>query len=384
MSEQERVASASHALESSLEKVASPSERAKIIVAEMTPHIQVDGSLDWIFETADLVERYDVPMEYVRGIIADLTWYARDVGQRLPSEDDWRSAADQSDPNAARRALVYVHGQRLRFDFKFEELDNRCSVWLPDYREDGFVAGLAAFAALGMRSDRGIPLLDRALSLPDADMHCRYVCLHAMWFGTNLERQAERMIQLSDEMIGRGEDWYNLYFWRCYALRRLGRLDEAMDSIDRAIALLPVGMNMIHQDYVREREMVKTTQLLNEQISAIAQDIKDQLRSESEEYLDDVKDDLMEYSRSAQRIVSESLVSLVEVLGVFVALAGFLLGSGTLVFRSGGFWQHLGAIAILLVGSLAFFVILRSVVRISPEKKVNRMVTRWLSARANG
>ncbi|GAA2103957.1 tetratricopeptide repeat protein [Actinomadura alba] len=338
--------------------------RVALIETAISPLIQAGGSLDWIFELAEIVARAEVPLEVVRRLVANLAWQARDTGQRVPTSDDRRRCSAHPHPTTALRVLTYVHVARLRYDFKFEQLGVRCAEGLQDFRDDAYIAILAALAALGRRSDRGRPLLDRAVDLPDFDSACRTACLHALWFGLDLPDQAERIMALSDEMIGRGEDGYNLYYWRSFALRRLGRLDEALQSVDRAIALLPVGMNLVHQDYVREREMIKTTQLLDEQVQRASDEISARLRAESESYLDDVKKDLSRYSESAQKIVSESLVNVVEVLGVFVALAGFLLGSGVMVFKSGGFWQHLGSIALLLAGTLLFFVVLRSVVKV--------------------
>jgi hypothetical protein len=368
----------SMSLNQALDREVSHSGRVKLVEEEIAPLIEVDGPLDWIFQVADIGARHQLPLEVIRELTSNLGWYARDIGQRMPSSAEWWKCADQPDPTMARRVLIYAHGWRLTFDFKFKELSDQCMTWLPDHKDDGLVAALAAFAALGTRSDRGEPLIERALSAQDIDGQCRYLCLHALWFGTNLNDQAERMIQLCDDMIGRGEDGYNLYFWRSFALRRLGRLNDALDSVDQAIALLPVGMNLVHQDYVREREMIKTSQLLNDQISEITENISARLRAESQEHFEQAKAELAGYSRSAQRIVSESLVSLVEVLGVFVALAGFLIGSGTLVFKSGGFWQHLGGIALLLAGSVAFFLVLRGIVRVAPDRQTSRFFRRWI------
>jgi tetratricopeptide (TPR) repeat protein len=351
-------------IDEALSREASFLGRVALLEAELSPTIRADGALEWVFELAGIAARAELPVEVVRRTASNLSWRSRDVGERVPTQEDRRRCADHPDPAAALRTLTYVHGARLRFDFKFDELDERCAQWLQDFRDDAYIAAFAALAALGRRSDRGRPLLDRAMSLPDVDSACRTACLHALWFAIDLDDQAQRLMALSDEMIGRGEDGYNLYFWRSFALRRLGRLDEALHSVDRAIALLPVGMNLVHQDYVRERELIKTSQLLDEQVKRASDEISARLRAESEAYLDEVKQDLSRYSASAQKIVSESLVNVVEVLGVFVALAGFLLGSGVLVFKSGGFWQHSGSIALLLAGTLLFFIVLRLVVRV--------------------
>jgi hypothetical protein len=78
--------------------------------------------------------------------------------------------------------------------------------------------------------------------------------------------------------------------------------------------------------------------------------------------LESAKVELMKKQEDAQKVVSDSLLKIVEILGLFIALAGFLAGSGVIVFRAIGFWQHFASMAILLVGSTTFFVLLRLVV----------------------
>jgi tetratricopeptide (TPR) repeat protein len=359
-------------IEQALRRETTVSGQIAILEAELGPRIRGDGPLDWIFLLAEIAARAELPLEVIRLTASALAWRARDAGQRIPAENDHLSCADHPYPETARRVVAYAHGARLRFDFKFDELDEWCTRWLQDLRDDAYLVSFAAFAALGLRSERGRPLIERALRLPDVDSGCRSACLHALWFAIDLADQAERIMALSEEMIGRGEESGNLYFWRCFALRRLGRLDEALASVDRAMALLPAGMNQVHQDYVRERELIKTTQLLEEQMKRAADEISARLRAESEAYADEVRRDLARYSESGQKIVSESLVKVVEVLGVFVAFAGFLLGSGVLLVRPGAFWQHAGGIALLLTGTLLFFVVLRAVVRADPAARPRR------------
>ena len=81
-----------------------------------------------------------------------------------------------------------------------------------------------------------------------------------------------------------------------------------------------------------------------------------------------MKEDLDRQATTARRIVSESLISLIETLGLFVTLAGLLIGSGTIVFRSQNFAHQIIAIALMLVGSLVFFLLPRSVVRLDGSR----------------
>jgi tetratricopeptide (TPR) repeat protein len=349
----------------------SPNQQIELVKQVVAPLMTPD-SMDWVFVLADLTDRNGLSLDVIRRCAANLAWSARELGQRVPDEDDWRRCDRSPSPAAARRLLTYVHGYRLRYDFKFDQLAGATRSWLAELPDDALVRSLAAFAALGQRSERAEPLLSRVTVAPDYDRSCRWVCLHGLWFGQHLPDQADRILALSDEMIGRGDDDSNLYYWRALALRRLGRLDEALASVDLAISLLPVGLNPVHQDYVRERELISTTRLLNQQVDSLIDQIRGRLREEFEEHLAQVKADLERQSSTARRIVSESLLGLVEVLALFVTLAGFLVGSGAVVLQADGFWQNLAGIALLLVGAVSFFVLLRTVVRFEPDRAGHR------------
>jgi hypothetical protein len=337
-------------------------EQISLVTQELSARLSPD-SVAWVYALAQIADRNALDLLVLRRSASDLAWAARDLGQRMPDDADWRHCADVANPDATRRTMAYVHGCRLRLDFRFNQLADASRRWLAELPDDAFIQSLAAFAALGQRSDRAEPILSRVSTLPDLDATCRAVCLHGLWFGTHLPDQAERMLALSDEMIGHGEDGANLYYWRAFALRRLGRFGDAQANVDRAIALLPVGMNAIHQDYVRERELITTTRLVHEQVATLTDQLSLQLREQFQQHRQGMRDEVERHTSTARRIVSESLLGIVEVLALFVTLAGFLIGSGVLVFQAGGFGQSFAAIALLLFGAISFFVLLRTVVR---------------------
>lgn len=166
-----------------------------------------------------------------------------------------------------------------------------------------------------------------------------------------------------------GEIQANVYFWRAYAFRRMERFDEAMESIDRAVELLSPGNNAIHQDYVRERALITTSKLLLAQVATRARDVSDELREEMSEQLAAAKAELRKQQEDAQRVVSDSLLKIIEILGLFIALAGFLVGSGIVAFRAAGFWQNFASMALVLVGSVLFFGLLRLTIRYRPRRR---------------
>lgn len=360
-------------------------------LAESTPPTQIElikkelrrqfttESMDWVFQLADVVGRNDLGLHVLRRCAANLAWDTRDIGQRLPNDEDWRRVAETANPAATARTLAYVHGNRLRYDTRFEQLAIVTHEWLASHPDDSLIHSLAAFAALGQRSDRALPLLARASALPDYDFSCRAVCLQGLWFGSHLPDQAGRILALSDEMIGRGEDDPNLYYWRAFALRREGRFDEALTSVDRAISLLPVGMNAVHQDYFRERELIKTTTVLNQQVVTMTDKLLGELREQFQQHQTMMRQEVERQTSTARRLVTDSLLGIVEVLALFVTLAGFLIGSGALVLRADGFSENLSAIGLLAAGAIGFFVLLRLVVRLDRGHPHERLTSRWLA-----
>jgi hypothetical protein len=73
---------------------------------------------------------------------------------------------------------------------------------------------------------------------------------------------------------------------------------------------------------------------------------------------------LTEQVSVAQELVSEGLLKMVEVLGLFVTLLGFLIGSGTVIIKAKTFPERAIAMSVVVVGALAFFGLLRLVMHI--------------------
>jgi hypothetical protein len=339
------------------------SQRGAAIVEALHDRVVESGDdLDWIQEVARISSTACLPVTELRRITDELAWLARGVGQRLPADPDYQRC-DEANSHLGFRTMAYVHGQRLRADFRFLTLYEASRVWLRRLPDDGMIRALAAFGALGGRRDGASRVLDRAISSPDSDRHCRLVCLHGLWFATHLSDQSERMLELSDEIIGRSEDGHSVHYWRASALRRLGRLDEALTSVDHAIEALPVGFTEWHQDYVRERELVTSTQFLTDHIQRESTIITERLRGDLDARVKDLQSEIERQSSQARDLVSSSLVNLIEVLGLFVAIAGFLIASGLVVWSTDDLWQSLAATALLLGGALSFFVLLRFTVR---------------------
>ncbi len=94
------------------------------------------------------------------------------------------------------------------------------------------------------------------LELDDLDTRARHVCLAGLWSAYTLPEQATRLLDLANTMIGAGEADGTVYFRRAKAYRMLGMFPAALDDIDHAFSMLPPGDNEIHQDSLRERQLI--------------------------------------------------------------------------------------------------------------------------------
>lgn len=349
-------------------------ERPAVLVDHLALRASSDG-LDWIADLARGADHYGLSVPEIRRAATDLAWMARVAEQRYPGELEWGAARGLGGSRTQRLVLAYVHGQRLRFDYRFREILARCNEWLTEFHDDALILSFAAFGGLGSRALNGLDLYTRAVQAPDADSKSRQVALTAIWFADHLEEQADTLLRLSDQMMARGEDNENIHYRRAAALRRLGRYDEALTEIDLAIDLFGVGNMLVHEQYAQERRTIihtrdmrrqaaETAAQLGDEIAARVDERIDQASAALEEKVDEASRHLTERVSVAQELVSEGLLKMVEVLGLFVTLLGFLIGSGTVIIKAKTFPERAIAMSVVVVGALAFFGLLRLVMHI--------------------
>ncbi|GLY74379.1 hypothetical protein [Actinoallomurus iriomotensis] len=349
-------------------------ERAAVLVDRLASRTSSDG-LDWIAELARYVERYGLDVPEIRRAATDLAWMARVGEQRYPGDLEWGAARGVTGSRTQRLVLAYVHGQRLRFDYRFREILARCNEWLTEFHDDALIRSFAAFGGLGSRALNGLDLYDRAVQAPDADRKSRQVALTAIWFADHLDEQPDMLLRLSDEMMARGDDDANIHYRRAAALRRLGRYDEALTEIDLAIDRFGVGNMLVHEQYAQERRTIIHTRdmrrgaaeeaaRLGDEMAARVDERIDQASAALEEKIDEASQRLAQRVSFAQELVSEGLLKMVEVLGLFVTLLGFLIGSGAVLVKSKTFSERAVAMTVVVVGALVFFGLLRLVTHV--------------------
>jgi tetratricopeptide (TPR) repeat protein len=207
----------------------------------------------WLAECARIAHTYALTIPEIRDIVSDLAWFSRVAGEPFP--DEHMSPPHGLDANMYRLVEVYALGQRLRFDFLFRKLHDRCRAWLDEF-DDALILSFAAMASLALRYPDGVDLYAKAVSASDADKRSRHAALMGMWIGQHVEDQAELMLRLCAQMISEGQDDSTLYFRRSRAFARQRKYEAALDDIYRAMEMLGPDQNDIHQDYVRELQII--------------------------------------------------------------------------------------------------------------------------------
>jgi hypothetical protein len=327
------------------------------IVAQLTPRVMpgngIDQTLAWLAELADAEARTSIPLVTIRQAISSLGWADRSVGNATFSTAVYAAAIPADAPHRERLVLfaAYLVSQRLRFDFRFEALRAESLGWV-EFGPDAQLATMVIFAKMGLHLQSAVDDLAMLRANFTLDEVCRDILLHALWFGAHLPEQAEQILALSDDILAHGDASANVYFRRAYAFRRKGNLDQAAIEIHRAIELLAPGNNDVHQDYVRELEFINTTALFREQV-----------RTSVDEQLAGALESLDSRARAAEELVSGSMVNMVEVLGLFVALIGFLGAGAVTLLNQMNPTNQVVIVLLLFVGSIGFFLTLRFIVR---------------------
>ncbi|APY85547.1 hypothetical protein DCW30_25340 [Streptomyces alfalfae] len=204
-------------------------------------------------------------------VCADAAWAARSAGRSvlgLLSPED--VLATNRDP-ITTRTLAHLYLSALRFDFRCPTLQRLVEQLAQTARQplDCYTRALYAFALLGQSRPEGLAVMDEVLSEAEEHPKTLHVLLHGLWLGQNLDQGAERLLALSSRPALAADSDPIVLFRVAGALRRLGRYDEGLGAIDRAIDCLPPGDVSVHADLVRERSLICAARDLQQYLSTI-------------------------------------------------------------------------------------------------------------------
>ncbi len=196
-------------------------------------------------------------------VCAGAAWAARSAGRSvlglLSPEDVLATDRD----SITTRTLAHLYLSALRFDFRCPTLQRLVEQLAQTARQplDCYTRALYAFALLGQSRPEGLTVMDEILTEAEEHPKTLHVLLHGLWLGQDLD---EGLLALSSRPAlalatgtGTGTGIDPIVLFRVAgALRRLGRYDEGLSAIDRAIDCFPPGDISVHADLVRERSLL--------------------------------------------------------------------------------------------------------------------------------
>ncbi|MER0483150.1 hypothetical protein ABR737_33265 [Streptomyces sp. Edi2] len=212
----------------------------------------------WPVRLAGDLRELDADWRESAEVCANAAWAARSAGHSVLGLLSPEQATAAGPDPVTSRTFRHLYLSALRFDFRCPTLqaviEQLPSTTLRSL--DCYSRALYAFALLGQSRPEGLALMDEVLAEAGEHAKTLHVLLHGLWLGQDLEQGAERLLALSSRPGFDTDRDPILLFRVAGALRRLGRYDEGLAAIDRALDLLPPGDITVHADLVRERSLI--------------------------------------------------------------------------------------------------------------------------------
>ncbi|SBW21607.1 hypothetical protein FDG2_2057 [Candidatus Protofrankia californiensis] len=220
-------------------------------------------------------------------------------------------------------ATVY-HAGKLRANFWFDELhqfleSSLLAVAAGPHRADPLFVALRAFAGFGSRAltaEYASELLDQAWTASSRSRGVIDVCLNALWAASPFDAQGEQLRQHATEAVTEYPGDHLFRFRLATGQRMCESYDEALDSIDAALRLLPaigsrVSHKLLQEQYMRERDMIQE----GRQRARVAADQQRRWQQQDEA------------NHELQHTLQTSAIRAVELVAVFTAAIAFAVGS---------------------------------------------------------
>ncbi len=321
-----------------------------------------DGA--WIATTQRWLEAGSADWQRSAVFCADVAWSARAACNSALLHLGPRDLADDLSvavATPAERAVLHLLLQSQRYDFRFRAIrETVAATGVALDQLDPFSRAIHAFALLGQNADSALAEFSAVRRIGGEHEKVAHALLHGLWMATELPGQAERIIDLIDtsEVLRDGDPIVALR--RAYALRKLGRYDEAYQAVDLGMLNLSPASPDIHQDFTRERSMISVVRDIEETYARERQVLGD----EAARHVRELDEAVAQRAEEIEDKVAESLFKMVEILGLFTAVIALLAsGAASVTIGNLEWWQR--GVLMLVAGTvvMTFFVAIRTVVR---------------------
>ncbi len=144
----------------------------------------------------------------------------------------------------------------------------------------------------------------------------------------------------------------------------LGNLEDALSDIEQAIDLHDGSSVYISEQYHQFRLRLETEASFGARVETVMGRFEDALTARLNNAQNELRRTAGEAEAQTRRQIADSTFRVVEILGVFLALIGFMATAvGTAVLAEGNVLQRAGLLIGGWLGSVGFFWLLRRIVR---------------------
>jgi tetratricopeptide (TPR) repeat protein len=264
------------------------------------------------------------------------------------------------------RAMLHLYATALRYEFRCRSLEGFLeSLGVPVASLDPYLHALYAYALLAQNDPRGVEELHAVLARGGGDdISVLHALQEGLRYGYDIPDQAELMLTLWRRPDRGDRRDATVLLREAYALRRLGRYDEALATVNRSLLQLQPNEVDRQERRISERWRIIEQREIAQRIEREYAKAHRTARAEIEEMTRRMLAQLDEQVAGVRSQVSNSLFRIVEILGIFTAVIALVVGGAAAGNAGGGvtWWQR--ALLIVVSGAVAigFFVLLRVVV----------------------
>jgi tetratricopeptide (TPR) repeat protein len=272
--------------------------------------------------------------------------------------------------SVAGRALLHLHLVALRLAYRWEDMEQCLTSLDATIQElDPYSRAYHVFALLAENHPDGQAEMNALLDVAEDDYRVTLSLVEGLRLSRGVPDQAEQMLRLlSGPAMTRSTSPDPLYR-KAFALRKLGRYEEALRVVDECLQRISPLQVRDRVRIVQERDLILAEQTIREQAEAARRAADDQVRAAAHELEQLVAGQIAEMRQT----MTDGLVRVVEILGVFTAIIAVLGGGAASIVTKGLLWWQRGVL-ILIAGVVAigFFALLRIMVqprRAKPERQ---------------
>jgi hypothetical protein len=275
------------------------------------------------------------------------------------------------------RGMLHIHLIAIRLAYRWEAMEEcLAAVGVPIEELDPYSRVYHVFALLAENHPSGLEEMSKLLLVAGDDYRVNLILVEGLRLSRGMTDQAERMLDLlARPALSRSRSPDPLYR-KAYALRRLGRYDEALRVADECLQKIPPLQVQDRVRILQERDLILAEQTIRQQSVAAREATRDRIQAATEELEWLVAEQLVELRRAT----SDGLFRVVEILGVFTAIIAVLGGgAASLAAKSVSWWQRGLLLLIAGVVAIGFFWLLRVIVspRVSqPQSRPSRRGTK--------